>query len=147
MHRVRIEQGRHDEQYYASGTGKMFGPFETGPAAAIAINTAAAQVAIDYAGLECTADEALDETFGAGENTDERDRRSHLYYNAALNLMEGAEQSVIEQLLNDNPDIEECMNWTCHVCNNEWTGPDSTCYQCQEPETLTETEQTESDAH
>ncbi len=131
MHRVTVREGVDDERCYASGAGRLLGPFDDKATAARAVNTAAARVAIRYAGLECTAAEALDETFGAGGDPDERDRRSDLYYNAALNLMDGAERSVMDQMADDDPELQQCHDWRCHVCGDEWTGPDRSCWNCE----------------
>ncbi|MCY4632946.1 MAG: hypothetical protein OXG04_00280 [Acidobacteria bacterium] len=129
-HRVTTRQGRDDDRWYACYGNALIGPYETQSAAAAAINRAAAAVAIDYAGLDCTPAEALDETFGTAEPGDERDRLCDLYYNAALNLLDGAEGDILERITEDDDNVSKCIDWVCTVCDYEWTGTSSECWNC-----------------
>ena len=131
-HRVHIREGRDNCRCYAGGSDRIVGPYEDAARAGRAISRAAATVAINYAGLDCSVDEALDETFGSSGDADERDHRSHLYYDAWLNLLDGAEQSIVDQMLKDDPQLQVCDDWYCHVCDDEWTGPDSACWNCEQ---------------
>ena len=131
MHRVTTRQGRDDDRWYACCGSALIGPYKTQSAAAAAIDRAAAAVAISYTTLDCTPEEALDETFGTAEPGDERDYRSDLYYNAALNLLDGAEGRILERISEDDNKVSKCIDWTCTVCGDEWTGTCSECWNCQ----------------
>ena len=69
---------------------------------------------------------------GAGDDLHERHHRSRLYYDAALNRMEGAEESVMDQLEKDNENLGHCEHWTCSASGYEWTGSSSECWNCRE---------------
>ena len=127
--RLTIREGRHNCWSYVCHRERMFGPFDTAEKASEAMSSAAAEVAVEYAGLDCTAAEARDESFGTND-PEERDHRGDRYYNAQLNLLEGAEDSIVEKLLEANEDIEEHWNWQCNTCDYEWTGTNEECENC-----------------
>ncbi len=131
MHRVTTRRGRDDERWYACCGSALIGPYKTQSAAAAAIDRAAAAAAISYTTLDCTPEEALDETFGTAEPGDERDRLSDLYYNAALNLLDGAEGRILERITEDDDNVSKCIDWVCTVCDDEWTGTSSECWNCR----------------
>ena len=127
-----MARSSHDDRIYAAAGDRLFGPFATEKRAAEAINRAAAAVAIGYAGLGCSVEEALAETFGAGDDADERDRRTDRYYNAALNLLDGAASEITDRLLKDVEDIEEHFEFHCPWCHERWTGTEANCWNCQQ---------------
>ena len=134
-HRVGIVDARNDDRVYAGHGGRLIGPFWKRDKAAVAIDRATAAVAIRYAGMDITVEQALDETFGT-EDADERQRRSDQYYLTALNLLDGAEATILEQMIQDDEELQECSHWVCHICDDEWTGPDRECHNCRWNEEL-----------
>ena len=116
---------------YVFNGESFFGPFDSKATAVAAVNHAAAEQAIEYAGMvgEFTAVQALDEMFGT-DDADERDRRCDLYYSAFLNLLDGAERRILERIIAKHDDVQECHDWQCVACGCEWTGADSDCYSC-----------------
>ena len=66
-HRVSIVDARDDDRCYAGYADRLVGPFDDAAKAASAINRAAAGVAILYAGMDITVDDAMDETFGTND--------------------------------------------------------------------------------
>ena len=129
-HRVDVVEGRNDTRCYAQYGARLIGPFENREKAGEAINRAATVIAIEYAGLSITAEEALNATFGT-DDLDTRDSLSHQYYSAALRLLDGAEHRILDRLREDDEELEDCHHWTCTRCADEWTGTDSHCYNCE----------------
>ena len=130
FHRVDVIEARDDDRRYAGYGDRLLGPFENGANAAAAIARAAVAVAIRYAGMDVTAQQALDETFGT-EDLDERQRLADQYYLTFYNLLDGAEQTILDQMAEDDDELEECQHWVCTVCNDEWTGDSSECWNCK----------------
>ena len=129
-HRVSIVDARDDDRCYAGHGDRLVGPFDDAAKAAGAINRAAAGVAILYAGMDITVDDAMDETFGTND-LDERQHLSDQYYLSALNLLDGAEDRILDRMMEDDEELERCQEWVCSVCQDEWTGPSSECFNCE----------------
>lgn len=130
FHRVDAIEARDDDRHYAGHGERLLGPFENRAKAAAAIDRAAAAVAIHYAGMDVTPDQALDETFGT-EDPDERQRLSDLYYMTFYNLLDGAENTILDQIAKDDDALQACAHWRCAVCDDEWTGASSDCSNCE----------------
>ena len=131
-HRLNISEGSHDCRFYVFNGSDFYGSWETEAEAIREVDLASAAVAIRYAGMDCRPEDAINETFGT-DDPDERDRLSDLYYLTALNLLDGAERSILEELQERNDQIVECHDWQCLTCGYEWTGTDSECYSCANP--------------
>ena len=130
FHRVDVIEARDDDRHYAGHGTRLLGPFEDRGKAAAAINRAAAAVAIRYAGMDVTPKQALDETFGT-EDLDERQHLSDIYYMKFYNLLDGAEDTILDQMAEDDDELQWCEHWTCSVCDDEWTGASSDCFNCE----------------
>ena len=80
--------------------------------------------------MDVTPEQALDETFGT-EDPDERQRLSDLYYMTFYNLLDGAEDTILDRMAEHDDALQRCAHWTCSVCDDEWTGPSSDCWNCE----------------
>ena len=129
FHRVGIIDARDDDRAYAGYGTRMLSPYDDRAKAAAAIGRAAAAVAIRYAGMDVTPEQALDETFGT-EDLDERQQLSDIYHMTFYNLLDGAEAAILDQIAEDDERLEECDHWVCTTCDHEWTGPSSECWSC-----------------
>ena len=144
FHRLTTGEGAHNLQHYVFHGERMFGPFEEEADARGALATAAAAVAVRYAGLDCTAEEALDESFGASDAT-ARDHRADLYHLAFYNLLDGAEATIIEELQDRNADVFEHFDYVCFTCGDEWTGDSDECFNCTQNSVWMEDEDEDED--
>ena len=124
MHRITIGEPKHDcTRVVRMPNGRMFNlPHHE---ATSAVDRAAAAVALQIAGLDYTPEQALEDDFDTDGDLD-------AYYNAVHNLMEGAEDWILEELV-EKYDAEEWYDWHCHECGSEWSGPDHNgdCYSCE----------------
>ena len=59
------------------------------------------------------------------------------------NLLDGAEDTILDQMAEDDDTLQACAHWTCSVCGDEWTGPSSDCWNCESATQLTAGEEEE----
>ena len=144
FHQVNVIEAVDDDRQYAGYGTRLLGPFEDRFKAAAAINRAAAAVAIRYAGMDVTPDQALDETFGTGDD-DERQRLADMYYLTFYNLLDGTENTILDQMAEDDDALQWCEHWCCSVCDDRWSGPSSDCWNCECAAKLAEETEDEDD--
>ncbi|MCY4507551.1 MAG: hypothetical protein OXG35_11415 [Acidobacteria bacterium] len=143
MHSLTIVEDPHcSGGWYITDTrnkrGAMYGPFRREndrasiKAAADALNLAAAAYALQTCAMSdvCTPEEVLDETFGA-DDPDERQRRADQYMLYGSPLLDGAEESIIALVRENDEDLEEHYELACTDCDDRWTGTEGAdCYNC-----------------